>query len=185
MKAVSKGFCPDPNPFSEMPERGGQRGTHHQSPNSEMLDRRAATLLLLPGEILNLVLDHLHLDDLNRLRLVCRRLKDAVELQNTLRWNKSNTTWQLPTASLTELRQHLVKKLAESFLTSLDLSKVEGVMKVWAQRLEEEAFLEAACQEEYTMALTQLILARHKKLVKPGSGHNLEKSLHSIHKNEE
>ena len=149
-----------------------------------MLERRAATLLLLPSEILNLILDHLHLDDLNRLRLVCRRLKDAVEQQNTLRWGRS-TSWKLPTTSLTELRQHLVKKLAESFSTSLDLSKVEGVMKVWAQRLEEEAFLEAPCQEEYTMALSQLILARHKKLVEPGRGNNLEESLHSIHKHEE
>ena len=153
--------------------------THYQSQNSEML------LLLLPREILNLILDHLHLDDLNRLRLVCRRLKDAVEQQNTLRWNEINRSWQLPTASLAGLRQHLVKKLAESFLTSLDLSKVERIMKVWAQRLEEEAFLEASCLEEYTMALTQLILARHKKLVERASGHNQNESLHSIYKHEE
>ena len=157
------------------------KGTYDGSPNSEMLDTRAVSLLQLPSEILNLILDHLQLDNLNRLRLVCRRLKDAVELQNTLRWSKCNKTWQIPTASLTELRQHLVKKLAESFLTSLDLSKVEGVMKVWSQRLEEEAFLEAACQEDYTMALTQLILARHKKLVK----YNLDRPLLSIHKHEE
>ena len=157
------------------------RGTYDGSPNSEFLERRTVSLLLLPSEILNLILDHLQLDNLNRLRLVCRRLKDAVELQNTLRWSKFNKTWQIPTASLTELRQHLVKKLAESFLTSLDLSKVEGVMKVWSQRLEEEAFLEAACQEDYTMALTQLILARHKKLVK----YNLDEPLYSIHKHEE
>ena len=93
--------------------------------------------------------------------------------------------WQLPTAPLTELRKHLVKKLAESFLTSLDLSKVKGIMRVWAQRLEEEAFLEATCQEEYTMAITKLILARHKKLVEAGSGHKLKESLHSIDKHEE
>ena len=142
-------------------------------------------MLLLPREILNQVLDHLHLKDLNHLRLVCRRLKDAVELQNTLRWSKSSTSWRIPTASLTELRQHLVKKLAESFLTSLDLSKVKAVMKVWAQRLEEKAFLEAPCQEDYTMALTQLILARHKKLVEPSSGYNQKESLHSIRKHEE
>ena len=151
-----------------------------------MLDTRVdATLLLLPRELLNLILDHLHLQDLNRLRLVCKKLKDAVELQNTLRWSKSNMIWQLPTAPLTELRKHLVKKLAESFLTSLDLSKVKGMMRVWAQRLEEEAFLEATCQEEYTMAITKLILARHKKLVEAGSGHKLKESLHSIDKHEE
>ena len=131
-----------------------------------MLATRAdATLLLLPCELLNLILDHLHLDHLNRLRLVCKKLKGAVELQNTLRWSICYKSWQLQTAPLTELRQHLVNKLAESFLTSLDLSKVEGIMRVWGQRLEEEAFLEATCLEEYTMALTKLILARHKKLV--------------------
>ena len=93
--------------------------------------------------------------------------------------------WQLQTAPLTELRQHLVKKLAESFLTSLDLSKVEGIMRVWAQRLEEEAFLEGTCQEEYTMALTKLILARHKKLVEGGRGYNLKELMHSIDNHEE
>ena len=43
---------------------------------------------------------------------------------------------------------------------------------VWAQRLEEEAFLEAVSQEEYSIALTQLIFARHRKLVELGGGHN-------------
>ena len=141
-------------------------------------------LLLLPRELLNLILDHLHLKDLNRLRLVSKKLKGAIELQNTLRW-KGNMIWQLQTAPLTELRQHLVKKIAESFLTSLDLSKVEGIMRVWAQRLEEEAFLEATCQAEYTMALTKLILARHKKLVEAGRAYNLKESSHSIDKREE
>ena len=141
-------------------------------------------LLLLPRELLNLIVDHLHLDDLNRLRLVSKELKGAVELQNTLRW-KGNMIWQLKTDPLTELRQHLVKKLAESFLTSLDLSKVKGIMRVWAQRLEEEAFLEGTCQEEYTMALTKLILARHKKLVEGGRAFNLKDSIHSIDSHEE
>ena len=137
----------------------------HQEDSQDMHGRRNATLLGLPGEILHLVVGYLPLHDLNRLRLVCVRLRDAVGWQDTLRWKKSGSRWQLPTASLTELRQHLVVKLAESFVTSMDRGKVERVMKVWARRLEEKAFLEASCQEDYTMALTQLIFARHKKLV--------------------
>ena len=114
----------------------------------------------------NLVIGYLPLSDLNRLRLVCMRLKKAVELQNTLRWKKNNLTWQLPTAPLKELRQHLVMKLAESYVKSLSRGKVENVMKMWAGRLEEKAFLEASSQAEYSMTLTQLIFARHEKLVR-------------------
>ena len=108
-----------------------------------LLHGKVPTLLQLPPELLNLILDQANLEDLNCLRLVCKKLKKAVEKQNTLRWS-CNLHWQLPTSELTELRQHLVRKLAESFLKGYDLSKVTAIMMVWAQRLEGEAFEEAA-----------------------------------------
>ena len=141
--------------------------------SKDMLQRRRETKLhLLPPELLSLILGHLQLDDLNRVRHVCKGLKDAVEHQNILRWNLGAKIWQRKTVPLAELRQHLVKKLAQSFLISYDMSKMSRIMMVWAQRLEEEAFLEAVSQEEYSIALTQLIFARYRKLVELGGGHN-------------
>ena len=112
-----------------------------------LLQGEVPTLLQLPPELLNLILDQANLEDLNCLRLVCKKLKKAVEKQNTLRWT-CNLHWQLPTSELTELRQHFVRKLAESFLKGYDLSKVTAIMMVWAQRLEGEAFEKAASKDE-------------------------------------
>ena len=144
-----------------------------------MSDNSAATLLhgevpfllQLPPELLNLILDQANLEDLNCLRLVCKKLKKAVEKQNTLRWT-CNLHWQLPTSELTDLRQNLVRKLAESFLKGYDLSKVTTIMMVWAQRLEGEAFEKAASKDEYTGSVSTMILARHRKCVENASCQN-------------
>ena len=128
-------------------------------------------LLQLPPELLNLVLDQANLEDLNCLRLVCKKLKKAVEKQNTLRWS-CNLHWQLPTSELTELRQHLVRKLAESFLKGYDLSKVTAIMMVWAHRLEGEAFEKAASKDEYTSSVSTMIFARHRTCVENASCQN-------------
>ena len=129
-----------------------------------LLHVNVAPLLQLPPELLNLILDQANLEDLNCLRLVCKKLKKAVEKQNTLRWS-CHLHWQLPTSELTELRQHLVRKLAESFLKGYDLSKVTAIMMVWAHRLEGEAFEKAASKDEYTSSVSTMILARHRKCV--------------------
>ena len=129
------------------------------------------SLLQLPPELLNLILDQANLEDLNCLRLVCKKLKKAVEKQNTLRWS-CNLHWQLPTSELTELRQHLVRKLAESFLKGYDLSKVTAIMMVWAHRLEGEAFEKAASKDEYTSSVSTMILARHRTCVENSSCQN-------------
>ena len=136
-----------------------------------LLQGEVPTLLQLPPELLNLILDQANLEDLNCLRLVCKKLKKAVEKQNTLRWS-CNLHWQLPTSVLTELRQHLVRKLAESFLKGYDLSKVTAIMMVWAQRLEGEAFKKAASKDEYTGSVSTMILARHRKCVENASCQN-------------
>ena len=130
-----------------------------------------APLLQLPPELLNLILDQANLEDLNCLRLVCKKLKKAVEKQNTLRWS-CNLHWQLPTSELTELRQHLVRKLAESFLKGYDLSKVTAIMMVWAHRLEGEAFEKAASKDQYTSSVSTRILARHRTCVENSSCQN-------------
>ena len=129
------------------------------------------SLLQLPPELLNLILDQANLEDLNCLRLVCKKLKKAVEKQSTLRWS-CNLHWQLPTSELTELRQHLVRKLAESFLKGYDLSKITAIMMVWAHRLEGEAFEKAASKDEYTSSVSTMILARHRKCVENSSCQN-------------
>ena len=133
-----------------------------------LLHVNVAPLLQLPPELLNLILDQANL---NCLRLVCKKLKKAVEKQNTLRWS-CNLHWQLPTSELTELRQHLVRKLAESFLKGYDLSKVTAIMMVWAHRLEGEAFEKAASKDEYTSSVSTMILARHRKCVENSSCQN-------------
>ena len=136
-----------------------------------LLHGEVPSLLQLPPELLNLILDQANLEDLNCLRLVCKKLKKAVEKQNTLRWT-CNLHWQLPTSELTELRQHLVRKVAESFLKGYDLSKVTAIMMVWAQRLEGEAFEKAASKDEYTGSVSTMILARHRKCVENASCQN-------------
>ena len=136
-----------------------------------LLHVNVAHLLQLPPELLNLILDQANLEDLNCLRLVCKKLKKAVEKQNTLRWS-CNLHWQLPTSELTELRQHLVRKLAESFLKGYDLSKITAIMMVWAHRLEGEAFEKAASKDEYTSSVSTRILARHRTCVENSSCQN-------------
>ena len=145
--------------------------TPHLVNVAPLLHGEVPSLLQLPPELLNLVLDQANLEDLNCLRLVCKKLKKAVEKQNTLRWS-CNLHWQLPTSELTELRQHLVRKLAESFLKGYDLSKVTAIMMVWAHRLEGEAFEKAASKDEYTSSVSTMILARHRKCVENSSCQN-------------
>ena len=146
--------------------------TPHLVNVAPLLHGDVPSLLQLPPELLNLILDQANLEDLNCLRLVCKKLKKAVEKQNTLRWS-CNLHWQLPTSELTELRQHLVRKLAESFLKGYDLSKVTAIMMVWAHRLEGEAFEKAASKDEYTSSVSTRILARHRKCVENSSCQNL------------
>ena len=136
------------------------------SDSGNMSGGQNATLLSLSEEVLGLIIDHLFLCDINSLRLVCKRLKATVEMQTTLRCNQKNLDWQLSPAPLMGLRRHFVRKLAESFVTNMSEGRIEKVMEVWAVRMELQAFLEASCQEDYTMAISQLIYARHQKLVK-------------------
>ena len=139
---------------------------------ASLLHGDVPSLLQLPPELLNLILDQANLEDLNCLRLVCKKLKKAVEKQSTLRWS-CHLHWQLSTSELSELRQHLVRKLAESFLKGYDLSKVTAIMMVWAHRLEGEAFEKAASKDEYTSSVSTMILARHRKCVENSSCQNL------------
>ena len=134
--------------------------------SGNMSGGQSATLLSLSEEVLGLIIDHLFLCDINSLRLVCKRLKATVEMQTTLRCNQKKLDWQLSPAPLMGLRRHFVRKLAESFVTNMSEGRIEKVMEVWAVRMELQAFLEASCQEDYTMAISQLIYARHQKLVK-------------------